>query len=245
MFLKEVKDTLKQTGFIMAFLAVMPLVYLLDSSLYKTGVTFLEYMVGGFALLWMVAVGYLAYNMFRPEEKDNAVEYILSLPINRWKLLIWKVTPRVSVLLVLIGIPLLITNSIPIGMVAFVVFVQLCGFTLGIVGRKSWIARSVLFVMTICVYLINTIPPKFIWRQFVPASSTLSHPSTIMMLMEHVMFSQLSYILVEFALLAVILLPLYRNWDLKPIRAGELSFAKRAIVPMVVLAFPVVWMVST
>ena len=225
MFLKEVKDTLKQVGFIMAFLAVMPLVYLIDSSLYKTGVTFTEYMAGGFALLWMIAVGYLPYNMFRPEEKDNAVEYILSLPINRWKLLIWKTVPRVAVLLVLIVIPL-VTNSIPIGMVAFIVFAQLCGFTLGIVGRKSWIARSMLFVMTICVYIINIIPPEFIWKDSFIASL-------------------LPYILVEFGFLALVLLPMYRNWDLKPVRSRELSFAKRAMVPLIVLAFPVVYLFSS
>lgn len=228
----------------MIFLAVMPLVYLLDSSLYKTGVTFLEYMVGGFGLLWWIAVGYLAYNMFRHEEKDNAVEYILSLPISRWKLLIWKVTPRVGVLLILIGIPCSIIH-IPTGMVAFVIFAQLCGFVLGIVGRKSWITRLMLFVMTICVFFINTTPPKFMWRQYVPASSLLPYPSPIMMLMEHVRYSQLSYILVEFGLLALILLPLYRNWDLKPIRKRELSFAKRAIVPLILLAYPVVYMLSS
>jgi ABC-type transport system involved in multi-copper enzyme maturation permease subunit len=242
-FLKEVKDTLKQIGFIMAFLAVMPLVYLLDSSLYKTGVTFTEYMLGGFALLWMIAVGYLAYNIFRPEEKDNAVEYVLSLPISRWKLLIWKVAPRAVVLLILIVIPL-VTNDIP-EVVAFVVFAQFCGFVLGIVGRRSWIARSMLFVMTICVFFINSTPPKFMWRQYFSYSSILSHSSPIMIFMEHVMFSQLSYFFIEFGLLALILLPLYRNWDLKPIRKRELSFAKRAIVPLIVLAFPVVWMVSS
>ncbi len=226
MFLKEVKDTLKQVGFIMAFLAVMPLVYLLDSSLYKTGVTFTEYMTGGFALLWMIAVGYLAYNMFRPEEKDNAVEYILSLPINRWKFLIWKTVPRVAVLLVPIVIIPFVTNFIPIGIVAFVGFAQLCGFTLGIVGRKSWIARSMLFVMTICVYIINSIQPEFIWKDSFIASL-------------------LPYILVEFGFIALILIPIYKKWDLKPVRARELSFAKRAMVPLIVLAFPVVYLFSS
>lgn len=210
----------------MAFLAVMPLVYLLDSSLYKTGVTFTEYMTGGFALLWMIAVGYLAYNMFRPEEKDNAVEYILSLPINRWKFLIWKTVPRVAVLLVPIVIIPFVTNFIPIGIVAFVGFAQLCGFTLGIVGRKSWIARSMLFVMTICVYIINSIQPEFIWKDSFIASL-------------------LPYILVEFGFIALILIPIYKKWDLKPVRARELSFAKRAMVPLIVLAFPVVYLFSS
>ena len=250
MFLKEIKDTLRQTGFIMAFLAVMPLVYLLDSSLYKTGVTFPEYMWGGFALLWMIAVGYLAYNMFRPEEKDNAVEYILSLPIARWKLLIWKTAPRITVLL--------LANVIAscsgagyfwfynfTGLLVFVVFSQVCGFSLGIVGRKSWITRLMLFVMTISAFIINSIPPEFIWKEFVKYSSILPHPSAIVMWMEQVRFSQFPYIIIELGFLALILVPLYRTWDLKPVRVRELSFAKRSLIPMIVLAFPVVWMFSS
>ncbi len=230
----------------MAFLAVMPLIYLLDSSFYSTGTTFLEYMARGFVLLWVVMVGYLAYNMFRPEEKDDAVEYILSLPIPRWKLLTWKVLPRVAVLLILLGAPLSLTvDFIPIWMVAFVLFSQICGFILGIVGRKSWIARLMLFIMTICVYFINSIPPKYMWREYVPNSSLIQFPSSLMMFIEHIRFSQLSYILVEFGFLALILIPIYRNWDLKPVRGRELSFEKRAIVPLILLAYPVVYMLSS
>jgi len=249
-FLKEIKDTLKQAGFIMAFLAVIPLVYLLDSSLYKTGVTFPEYIAGGFALLWMIAVGYLAYNMFRPEEKDNAIEYILSLPIARWKLLIWKTAPRVVVLLLintiaqyLSGICLWFYNFT--GLLAFIVFSQVCGFALGLVGRKSWLTRLMVFVMTICAFIINSMPPVFIWKEFVKGSSLLPYPSPFLMWMEHVRLSQLPYILLEFGFLALILVPLYRTWDLKPIRVRELSFAKRSLIPMIVLAFPVVWMFSS
>jgi hypothetical protein len=249
-FLKEIKDTLKQAGFIMAFLAVMPLVYLLDSSLYKTGVTFPEYIGGGFALLWMIAVGYLAYNMFRPEEKDNAVEYILSLPIARWKLLIWKTVPRIVVLL----LANVIAKCLGVGyswfwsftgLLSFIVFSQVCGFALGIVGRKSWITRLMLFVMMICAFIINSMPPVFIWKEFVKFSSILPHPSAFVMWTEQVRFSQFPYILVELGFLALILIPLYRTWDLKPTRARELSFAKRSIIPMIILAFPVVWMFSS
>lgn len=246
MFLKELKDTLKQTGSIMTLMVVMPLIYLLDSSFYRTGTTLLEYMAGGFAILWMIALGYLAYNMFRQEEKDNAVEYILSLPIPRWKLLLWKTVPRIVVLLVLIGISFGFGfEYIPIGMVAFVVFSQICGFTLGIVGRKSWITRLMLFVMAICVYFVNSLLAELIWGEIIEASSILPFPTTMLKLMGHVGFSQLMYIFIEFGFLALILIPIYRNWDLKPVRVRERSFEKRAIVPLILLAYPVVYMLSS
>ena len=215
----------------MAFLAVMPLIYLIDSSFYKTGVTFPEYMVRGFGLLWMIAVGYMAYNMFRPEEKDDAVEYILSLPIPHWKLLIWKTVPRVVILLALNLLAVFISGGHLwfynlTGLLAFVVFAQVCGFTLGIVGRKSWIARLMLFVMVICTYIVNSIPPVLIWKYQVPASGLLN-------------------ILVEFGFLTLIFIPIYRKWDLKPVRVRELEFAKRAIVPLIILAVPVVHLFSS
>lgn len=231
MFLKEVKDTLKQAGSIMAFLVVMPLIYLLDSSFYKTGTTIIEYIGGGFALLWMIAVGYLAYNMFRPEEKDNAVEYILSLPISHWKLLICKLLPRITVLLALNLLTVFLCSGHIwfynlSGLLTFVVFSQVCGFTLGIVGRRSWITRLMLFFMMICAFIINSIPLLLIWKDSFPASSLLN-------------------IIVQLGFLVLILIPIYRNWDLKPVRARELSFAKIAIVPLIVLAFPVVWLFSS
>jgi len=237
----------------MTLMVVMPLVYLLDSSLYKTGVTFLEYMVGGFALLWMIAVVYLAYNMFRPEEKDNAVEYVLSLPIAHWKLLIWKVLPRVGILLALnLLISTLGSNNLWFynlsGLLSFVVFAQVCGFTLGIVGRKSWVARMMLFIMMICVFIISSIPPELIWKDVVNSISMmpyLPNLSPMLIWMDHVRFSQVSYVIVEFGFLLLILLPLYRAWDLKQVRTRELSFAKIAIVPLIVLAFPVVWLFSS
>lgn len=231
MFLKELKDTLKQAGFIMAFLGVMPLVYFLDSSIYRTGVTFGEYMVGGYSLLWLVAAGYLAYNMFRPEENENAVEYLLSLPVSRWELLICKTVPRIAVLFIID----MILEYLNTGygwfwnlnlLFAFVVFSQICGFILGIVGRKSWITRLILFAMTICVFIINSTPPWFIWIKYHTAS-------------------EIPYILVEFGILALILLPIYRTWDLKPTRTRELSLACRSIVPLMVLAIPVVCLFSS
>ena len=83
-----------------------------------------------------------------------------------------------------------------------------------------------LFVIAISAYIINSIPPTFIWKYKIPAYDLLC-------------------IFVEFGFLALILVPLYRKWDLRPIRERELSFAKMAIVPMIILAFPVVWMVSS
>ena len=102
--------------------------------------------------------------------------------------------------------------------------------------------------MMICVFIINSIPPHFIWKDVVNAISMMPHLpnlSPVLIWMDHVRFSQLSYIIIEFGFLALILIPLYRSWDLKPFRGRELSFVKRAIVPLILLAYPVVYMFSS
>ena len=255
MFLREIKDTLRQTGFIMAFYAMTPFLYLIDRNFYQTGTTFFEYIGVGYTLFWIITAVYLAYNMFRAEDSDDAREYLLSLPISRWKLFIFKMVPRVAILSVLAvfqgyisyfccrDVTSWYSNSVH-GM-AFIVFVQICGFILGIVGRKSWIARSVLLVMVICVLLglgiIDMIFERVIdvlWE---------SQPFSVVVKWNNLFRNSSLFlnIAVNFALLALIIVPIYKSWDLKPMRVRELRFAKRSIIPLLILAAPVVYLVSS
>jgi hypothetical protein len=229
MFLREIRETLKQVVSVLSFLAVMPLVYILDRSFYETGTTITEYLLGGFALLWLIAAGYLAYNMFRLEDKDDAEEYVLSLPVGCLKLLIWKTIPRAVVLILLLpffNFGRTIWFYSIIGCFVFVLFSQVSGFTLGIVGRSSWITRLILLVMNLCAFIISSIPPRFIMPGNLFASGVI-------------------FAITELIFLALILIPVYRVWDIRPVRFREQSFAKWSAVPMITLAIPVVVIFSS
>lgn len=229
MFRLELRDTLRQTLFVMGFLAVMPLIYLLDSSIYKTGTSLGMYMLGGWGLLWLITAGHLAYNMFRREDEDGAEEYLLSLPVGRLTLLGVKAVPRFAVLLGLELLFLLLTGRQIwfqdfAGMITFVICVTICGFMLGMVGRKSWIARLILLIITAGAFVVSGIPAHMIWDS-IPHSS-------------------LPYYLGEIVLLSIVAVYLMRKWDHKPIRTRELAFAKAALLPMVIMAVPIVFLAS-
>ncbi len=224
---REFRAALSQFGSVIALLAVMPLVYLLDSSFYRTGVLLEEYLIGGYSLLWIIGAFYLAYNMFRGEEQDGAKEYLLSLPVARGKLLLLKTIPRMAVLFIAALIEGMLGTYQFSGtgmLIAFIVFSQVCGFILGVVGRRSLSARLILFTMVVFVYIINStrpITPRFILYDILRRSSV-------------------PYLLLETSLLALILIPVYRCWDLKPLAVRESRLAKLSIGPLLILAFPVV-----
>lgn len=249
MFLKELKDTLRQTGFIMAFYILVPVLYLIDQTFYSTGMNFSEYMSNGLDLFILITAMYIGYNMFKAEEEDGAKEYLLSLPASRWSLFLNKMTPRVIVLIPLLVFGMLVyeyanTSGVLFGvflswfigfnsLIFLLIFIQVCGFILGLVGRESWITRLMLLVMVLCVWQYSSIVLAFEsalmsiigWRKMTELGFRMFSPTN-------------AYIdgIFNYALLAYILVPLLRMWDLKPIRVREVWFQKRAFLPMLVLS---------
>jgi len=248
MWVRELKETLRQTIFIMAFFILVPLLFLTDQAVFSSGLTFLEYMSNGLDLFILITAFYLAYNLFRVEERDGATEYLLSLPLSRWQLIRYKVIPRVAVLTILILIgsiinDLRISDGSVLGLVfvnwrvglfyliGFITFIQVCGFILGLTGRESWSARLMLLSMVLCVWQLGTITiviTRLIYKVF-DMWTALRFPFWL--------GDNGSAILdfsVFFALLLYILKPLCGMWDLKPMRVREIWFQKRAILPMLV-----------
>jgi ABC-type transport system involved in multi-copper enzyme maturation permease subunit len=248
MWIRELKETIRQTVFIMAFFILIPLLFLADQAVYQTGLTFIEYMSNGLDLFILITAVYLAYNMFKAEERDGATEYLLSLPISRWNLLKYKIIPRIAVLtiLFLIGVivnDLRISDGSVLGsmlinwrvglfyLVGFIGFTQICGFILGLIGRESWSARLILLSIMICVWQLGTITvviDTLVWKLFdiwaaIRFSCWLGKNGRALL-----DFS------VFFSLIWYILKPLWSIWDLKPMRVREIWFQKRAILPMLV-----------
>lgn len=251
MWIRELKETLRQTIFIMAFFILIPLLYLTDRAVYETGLTFIEYFSNGLDLFILITAVYLAYNMFKAEERDGATEYLLSLPISRLNLLVCKVLPRIAVLSVLLLIGFIVndlrlSNGSVLGSIfmnwypgyfyvlGFVIFLLICGFMIGLVGRTSWITSLMLLVMALCVWQGATTTgaiQSIIGNVFGSWHTAIRFQFAI----HNYGFVLINYS-VYFALVAYILVPLLRMWDLKPIRVREVWFQKRAFLPMLVFS---------
>jgi len=133
MIVKEFRDTLKILGQCMLVLALIPILNLLNwefshfqwdiSGLWAPIVT---------NLLIIFAV-YSGVAVFRPERKDRAMEYLLTLPVSRGKILWSKVAPRLTVLALLVMLSWLggildrpVVDGISLGVLFFTgVFVSL------------------------------------------------------------------------------------------------------------------------
>ncbi len=95
MLKKEILDTLKQTGIVLSFLIIMPIVFAVNQATSGDNqLSFSWYIDWGMSILLPILMLYLSYMMFASEDSEGATEYLKSLPINKWKLLAIKIIPR-------------------------------------------------------------------------------------------------------------------------------------------------------
>ncbi|MBN2587019.1 MAG: ABC transporter permease subunit [Candidatus Fermentibacteraceae bacterium] len=248
MLIKEIRETLKQTVFVMSFLVLIPLLYLLDSSGYQSGWSFMEYLSNGMDLFILITALYLAYNMFRIEEEQDAVEYLLSLPVKRGGLLLMKVLPRLSASLLLLAVGKFLNSvsretgsvleSVLINwhasllyLVFFILFIQLSGFMLNLIGRRSWSVRLIMLFMIVLVwqFIGISIPLADLVRKVFGLRASIELYWRL-----GVSWRAIIDFSVFFVLLWYILRPLLGIWDLKPMRFREIWFQKRALLPLAV-----------
>ena len=249
-------ETLRQTLFILAFYILVPVLYLVDLTGVRSQMSFLWYMSNGLNLTFIILVIYLAWNMFRVEYRDGAMEYMLSLPVSSWKKLMFKVLPRIFVLLPFYVLDLLLVEvrlereGVIFGRVIhgnlleviyLVVLVFLLGFVLGLIGRKGWTSSTVMIVM-----LFGALGTRVTWfysvrilgRSFI--SGLWEAFGINYMILEMRWGPTISY-LTWLLLVGFAIRPLIKRWELGSPRERELVFVKRAFLPMLLMAGPLVY----
>lgn len=255
MLAKEFRDTIKQTFFILVFYVFVPILYGMDQAAFNSGMGFLWYLSNGLALITIVLCFYLAYNMFRSEEQDDATEYLLSLPYSRTKVFVCKMLPRIIILIPFLLINLLLlhlrsgsepalsgyllhfnfTNNL-----LLLSLVLYFGFILGVIGRKSRITGLILFtilsgVWNFDIWGFDILLPKQLIRGILQLTGKLG--LTAIYLNEMLPW-KMSLLFIA-VLMTFVFIPFYRKWDLTEKRSRELMFARRAILPMVISVLPV------
>jgi ABC-type Na+ efflux pump permease subunit len=101
---KEIKDTLKTLGYCLFLLLFIPLAMLMNWHIFHS-----QWEVSGifapvFVAIVLIFAAYSGVSIFQTEKKDRALEYLLSLPMSIWKILVIKILPRLTVLLLLIAV---------------------------------------------------------------------------------------------------------------------------------------------
>jgi len=98
---KEFRDTLKRLGECFFILVGVPLGYLWDQVIVKAGWDFWAIFKGVLAALVFVYAAYAGATIFWAEKRDQAFEYLFSLPVSRTRILASKILPRLGCLVVL------------------------------------------------------------------------------------------------------------------------------------------------
>jgi len=103
-FKKELYDTFKTLGQSLLILLLIPIAMMLDWHVFHSGWEISGILQPVFLAFVLVFAAYAGVSIFQAEKKDRALEYLLALPISTWKILIMKILPRFTALVLLIVI---------------------------------------------------------------------------------------------------------------------------------------------
>jgi hypothetical protein len=102
MLKKEFRDTLiillQSSIMLLSIPIIMGLSLVMD-----TGIPFVQLVKAASFITLLAFTGYSGLSMFQWERKDKGFEYLLTLPLSKLKLLIFKMLPRLSILFILGG----------------------------------------------------------------------------------------------------------------------------------------------
>jgi ABC-type Na+ efflux pump permease subunit len=104
MLRKEFRDALRRLAECMVLLVAVPLGYIWDRAIVHFGWHFADIWSAVFAVTVFLFAAYAGASLFLSEKKDRALEYLLSLPISRSKIVLAKIGPRLAILAGLWGV---------------------------------------------------------------------------------------------------------------------------------------------
>ncbi|MCK4762121.1 MAG: hypothetical protein KAW12_07975 [Candidatus Aminicenantes bacterium] len=115
MFKKEFRDTLIILAHSSLLFLALPLLNNVDYGVASLEREFASVFNLIYTLFVIVFAAYAGAAFFSHEKKENAFEYLFSLPLPRWKMFLYKLAPRLLVLLLLIaaGVILSVFSDIP------------------------------------------------------------------------------------------------------------------------------------
>lgn len=166
--------------------------------------------------------GYSGLGMFLWEMRDKGFEYLLTLPMSRVKLFIYKLLPRMVVLLLFLGIWGLVFNQPLKGYLVVLVFIQLIAVCLSL-AFNSYLAALISIILLGFFYGLSSMS---ITALFLRLQTVSINPFEI------ISPYALAALLIVIPL-GISFLLTFRNFDLKPY--------KYAVRPYLFIALPLIF----
>lgn len=108
MLKKEFREIIVPALLRLSILLMFPLISLLEVGQYISGPSYYMFISFTLGLLTIWIASTYGIDAFRNEHKDQALEYLFSFPLSKFKIALYKIIPRISILLVLIAINLVV-----------------------------------------------------------------------------------------------------------------------------------------
>lgn len=101
MLKKEFREIIVPTLLRLSILLLFPLIGLLEIGQYISGPSYYMFIsfILGLVTIWIAST--YGIDAFRNEHKDQALEYLFSFPLSKFKIALYKLIPRISILMVL------------------------------------------------------------------------------------------------------------------------------------------------
>ena len=251
MWRKEITDTLKQTALVLSFLLLIPIIFGINQLRLAENTTFFSYTIWGVTLIIPLLVIHLAYNMFASEDSDGALDYIRSLPVNKWKLLAAKVLPRLLLawFVVLLcnkisvsswwshGIQVFWLGSGPEGLLTntfMPLLVMISGFLLGISDRKNPFLLLV-FIIPILFFALSASGSILSNRILMLYYFNFMEPNAITLTWVWYVGRLLAFtigVIIPSLLPVLAVLPVYKSWDCSSGKVRSQRMLKRMTGPL-------------
>ncbi len=166
MLKKEVNEILKQSLYFVIFVVCLPWILSIGMRVFGTPVSYWDVLFPVFQVGLLIFGLILGVALFTAERKQDGMEYLLTLPISRFKLLAIKILPRLAVLIVFSVLYLLATKIfdaalentrilfvLPSGMLFFMVFSLFIIAVSLSAAHPGFLFSSLLTLVVFCIYI--------------------------------------------------------------------------------------------
>jgi hypothetical protein len=218
MLKKEFRDTLRILLESAVMLLAVPLIILM-SLIMGFKVNYGQLIKVTLIITVFAFSGYSGLGMFLWEKRDKGFEYLLTLPMSRLKLFIYKLLPRMFVLILLLGAWVLVFNTPVNNYIVVLIFIQLAAACLSL-AFNSYFAALIGIILLGFLYSLSS---RFITFLFYRWEGISIDPFAVIS----------PYVLAALLLgipLGISFLLAFKNFDLKP--------HKYVIKPYLFIALP-------
>lgn len=235
MLKKEFREIIVPALVRLSFLLIFPLISLTGAGEYLWGYFFFLSMILGFILLWIAST--YGMDAFKNEHRDQALEYLLSFPYSKFKIVWVKLLPRMAILL------LLILANLVVDFVGLARWFKGEGFGFYFLTFLSLFSLVLFFLLS--GFFVSMFFEKKKSRIYVTFAAFFSLMAVSLGIHSLLMSSPLIRHLYDISFLVgcvVVLIPMsiafvsvYRRFDLKSAEVHGRRFLLRALPPMAVL----------